>query len=204
MRLISFISFLGVASTKVLTVTRAAENVSSVDGYLTPADFDYDLWRAVDTIKWDTLDYQQNDPVIDETKTPIFEVVTDPYDSKEAAPVHDNSSCSFSLDRLFNQAPPNYRRIIGSRRPYEDYSFPPENDGMIYWNDHASLRSDTSLKQERAYKFGPPIGQRSMWGDDGRPATLDIDQGDVQDCFMLASAAALSLKPERVKKMFLT
>ena len=75
---------------------------------------------------------------------------------------------------------------------------------MIYWNDHASGRSDTSLKQERAYKFDKAIGETSLWGDDLRPNTLDIDQGDVQDCFMLASAASLSWVPERIKKIFLT
>jgi hypothetical protein len=75
---------------------------------------------------------------------------------------------------------------------------------MIFWNDHASRHSGTSLREEKAYKFGPPIGEESLWGRDGRPATLDIDQGDVQDCYMLASAAAISLVPERAKKIFLT
>jgi len=75
---------------------------------------------------------------------------------------------------------------------------------MVYWNDHPSRSSDTSLKGEKAYKFGPPQGQKSLWGKDGRPATLDIDQGDVQDCYMLASAAALAIKADRVKKIFLT
>lgn len=38
--------------------------------YLTPADMDYDLWKAIDNIRWDTLDYKQNKPVVDETKQP--------------------------------------------------------------------------------------------------------------------------------------
>ena len=75
---------------------------------------------------------------------------------------------------------------------------------MVYWNDHSSGRSDTSLKSERACKFAPAIGEKSLWGNDGRPNTLDIDQGDVQDCYMLASAAALSWFPERIEKIFLT
>jgi hypothetical protein len=69
--------------------------------------------------------------------------------------------------------------VIGTGKEFVDDSFPHQNDGMVYWNDHSSGRSDTSLKGERAYKFGPAIGEKSLWGNDGRPNTLDIDQGDV-------------------------
>lgn len=75
---------------------------------------------------------------------------------------------------------------------------------MVYWDDSASRNSNVSLKGQASYKFGPPIGEQSLWGNDGRPNTLDIDQGEVQDCFMLASAASLSLYPERIENMFLT
>jgi len=75
---------------------------------------------------------------------------------------------------------------------------------MIFWNDHANNYKAASLKGLSAYRFGPPVGAESLWGNDDRPYVMDIDQGEVQDCFMLASAASLSIKPERIKRIFLT
>lgn len=50
----------------------------STQGILSPADMDFDLWKAVDMIRWDTFDYKVNQPVIDETKT--VTTVTEPFD----------------------------------------------------------------------------------------------------------------------------
>jgi hypothetical protein len=39
---------------------------------------DFDLWRAVDNISWDTFDFKVYQPVIDEKKT--VTQITEPFD----------------------------------------------------------------------------------------------------------------------------
>ena len=55
---------------------------------------DWDLWKQVDSFKWDAFDFKNNQPVIDETKT--FKPV--PNDSTTTYQINDDKSFSYIQD----------------------------------------------------------------------------------------------------------
>ena len=82
---------------------------------------DFDLWKAVDNISWDTFDFKVYEPVIDEKKTVTqitepfdFSDIKDSYQVIQPAPKRDNYPCNFALNRILNVGPVNYRTVIGS------------------------------------------------------------------------------------------
>lgn len=85
------------------------------DLYLIPSDMDYDLWKAVDGLKWDNSDFNQNTPIVVE---PITVQNLPVVDNTSFTTLSVGHTCSFCYDRIFREKPENYRKIIGTGKLY--------------------------------------------------------------------------------------
>ena len=81
-------------SANLLAFASASQTFNSKDYVVLPADMDWDLWKQVDSFKWDAFDFKNNQPVFDETKT--FKPV--PNDSTITYQNNDDKSFSYIQD----------------------------------------------------------------------------------------------------------
>jgi hypothetical protein len=73
---------------------------------------------------------------------------------------------------------------------------------MVWWPSHPR-KDELTFRNFHVAGFQGPSEDDSLWGSQGvKP--LDIVQGDVGDCYFLASSAALAEKPQRIKDIFVT
>lgn len=111
-------------------------------------------------------------------------------------------TCQSAISRL-KSANVNYTSIIGSGVKFTDSSFSFTGDAM-YWTDYPfnSLSSRYSaFVYDRARNKLPTS---SLFGTDLKSTADEIAQGEVGDCYYLASASALAEIPSRIQKAFVT
>ena len=118
-------------------------------------------------------------------------------------PFSEAYQCGDAIRRSL-AGPDDWTKIIGSGNEYSDTTMPADRS-MVVWpgferSDHASLKK--YLGYIRSYKRPTQMESRpSLWGSKIVPH--DIYQGSVGDCYMVAVAAALAERPNRIQKVII-
>ena len=96
------------------------------------------------------------------------------------------SECYGMMHQLYKPLP-DYWAISNKGLAYKDDSFG-ESPTSLFWNGETS-DLNTNVSWVRATEKFPGI---TLWGKSGHVNAMDVNQGEVGDCWFLAAGAALA------------